>query len=134
MIDPLPSIDAERSYPAGQYALHAGGLWRAKTKTNGMDGWACVMRGIADVREEWEGRLHRVTHVFSDGEERVFERRTEEVIYRGVFRDGETYERGDAATYAGSYWIAQRTPATDLPGTSDHWRLAVKRGRDGAKK
>lgn len=51
------------------------------------------------------------------------------VIDRGVWRDG-AYERGDAVTWAGSLWIARRD-TTDKPESSDAWRLAVKRGRDG---
>jgi integrin beta 3 len=53
------------------------------------------------------------------------------VIDRGVYKAGEQYDAGDGATWAGSYWIAQR----DNPGKPDTpdsgWRLAVKRGRDG---
>jgi hypothetical protein len=53
------------------------------------------------------------------------------VIDRGVFKAGETYDAGDAVTWGGSLWIAQRQ--TDAkPDTADSgFRLAVKRGRDG---
>lgn len=53
------------------------------------------------------------------------------VLDRGVWSDGKAYEQGDAVTWAGSLWIAQRaTPGK--PDTADGgWRLAVKRGRDG---
>lgn len=51
------------------------------------------------------------------------------VIDRGVWREGQ-YQKGDGATWAGSFFIAQRD-TTDKPETSDAWRLAVKRGRDG---
>ena len=50
---------------------------------------------------------------------------------RGVYKAGETYEAGDAASFGGSIWIAQRD-TTDKPGNgSEAWRLAVKHGRDG---
>jgi hypothetical protein len=52
------------------------------------------------------------------------------VLDRGVFKDGEAYEKGDAVTWAGSLWIAQE-PTTEKPETGKGWRLAVKRGRDG---
>lgn len=53
------------------------------------------------------------------------------VIDRGVWRDGE-YEKGDAVSYGGSLWIAQKDMPENVPGASkDHWRLAVKKGRDG---
>lgn len=52
------------------------------------------------------------------------------VIDCDVHRPGAVYEKGDAVTHGGSYWIARKgTSAT--PGKSDDWRLAVKRGRDG---
>lgn len=49
---------------------------------------------------------------------------------RGQYKSGVDYIRGDAATYGGSLWIAQKATA-DKPGISDAWRLAVKCGRDG---
>jgi hypothetical protein len=52
------------------------------------------------------------------------------VIDRGVFKSGSDYEQGDGVTYGGSFWIAQKD-TSDIPGNSDAFRLAVKRGRDG---
>jgi hypothetical protein len=49
---------------------------------------------------------------------------------RGVFKESTDYKRGDATSWGGSVWIAQRD-TSDKPETSDAWRLAVKRGRDG---
>jgi hypothetical protein len=51
------------------------------------------------------------------------------VLDRGTFRKGDTYQKGDGVTYAGSYWIAQKKTADSPP--SDNWRLAVRRGKDG---
>ena len=50
---------------------------------------------------------------------------------QGVFREGETYQRGDGVTYGGSWWIAQKDAPSGKPGMTSDWRLAVKRGRDG---
>lgn len=52
------------------------------------------------------------------------------VIDADVHRPGESYEKGDAVTHGGSYWIA-KADTNGTPGKSDDWRLAVKRGRDG---
>lgn len=52
------------------------------------------------------------------------------VIDRGVFKEGATYQAGDGVTWGGSYWIAQADTG-DRPGTSDAFRLTVKKGRDG---
>jgi hypothetical protein len=52
------------------------------------------------------------------------------VIDAGIHKTGEQYEKGDAVTRGGSYWVANvNTKAT--PGESPDWRLVVKRGRDG---
>lgn len=52
------------------------------------------------------------------------------VLDRGVYKDGTEYEAGDGVTSGGSFWIAQGA-TKDRPGTSDAWRLSVKKGRDG---
>lgn len=52
-------------------------------------------------------------------------------IYRGVYVEGRTYERGDGATWGGSEWHCNET-TTSKPGDgSKSWTLKVKRGRDG---
>jgi hypothetical protein len=53
------------------------------------------------------------------------------VIDRGVFSSEKSYEQGDGTTYGGCYWIAQKDAPAGVPGGSDDWRLAVKKGRDG---
>lgn len=53
------------------------------------------------------------------------------IIDRGIFTAERTggYERGDAVSFGGSTWFAQRSTKS-RPGTDDSWRLAVKKGRD----
>lgn len=53
------------------------------------------------------------------------------VLERGVYKADREYERGDAVTADGSYWIAQKDSPQGKPGQSPDWRLAVKKGRDG---
>ena len=64
-------------------------------------------------------------------EEKCFTFKWPVPVDRGVYKAGEAYEHGDAVTWGGSLWIAQRQ--TDAkPDTPDSgWRLAVKKGRDG---
>jgi collagen type III alpha len=52
------------------------------------------------------------------------------VIYRGVHKHDQRYQRGDSVTFQGSTWIAMRDTSSK-PETDDSWRLATKRGRDG---
>jgi hypothetical protein len=52
-------------------------------------------------------------------------------IYRGVYKEGERYDRGDTATWGGSLYHCNES-TTDKPGVgSAAWTLAVKRGQDG---
>lgn len=71
---------------------------------------------------EFDGRTLRIG-------ERTF--RVPSTRYRGVYREGDTYDEGDMATWAGSLWHANAA-TTEKPGDgSAAWTLAVKRGRDG---
>jgi hypothetical protein len=67
----------------------------------------------------------------SGEEERVASFKWPTILDRGVYKAGEVYDPGDAVSWGGSLWIAQKT--TDAkPDTPDSgWRLSVKRGRDG---
>lgn len=51
-------------------------------------------------------------------------------VDRGVFKEGERYERGNGVTWGGSFWIAQKDDPEGKPGEGDGFRLAVKKGRD----
>ena len=53
------------------------------------------------------------------------------IIDRGVFKEGQAYVRGDAVTWGGSLWIAQKETGAKPDGPDSGWRLAVKKGRDG---
>jgi hypothetical protein len=61
---------------------------------------------------------------------RVHEVKTALVLDVGVWKEGTTYVPGDGVTLGGSFFIAQ-VDTTEKPGTSNDWRLAVKRGSDG---
>lgn len=53
------------------------------------------------------------------------------IVYRDVFKAGETYQAGDAVTWGGSLWIAQRETDAKPDSADSGFRLAVKKGRDG---
>jgi hypothetical protein len=86
--------------------------------------------GFEDMREEYDGE-RTVTRIYERaGVKREFKFKLPALIERGVYRQGQPYERGDGVTAGGNYWIAQKDTAAK-PGESDDWRLAVRRGRDG---
>lgn len=136
----LPEIDEARSYPRGTYAKHAGGLWRAFESTQRLRGWECLVEGIAQETEELadDGRTLVRRTVYSSGREFSREFRFSTVLDRGVYKAEHSYAPGDAVTWAGSIWIAQKldsngvsAPSYGKPGTAGSgWRLAVKAGRD----
>ena len=92
-------------------------------KVRGDDGF-----GFDDMSVEDGEREFAVVFTKGDRVER-FSLTKGVILDRGVWRDG-AYQKGDGVTWAGSFWIAQRDTA-DKPETSDAWRLAVKRGREG---
>lgn len=76
-----------------------------------------------------------IAFVFTRGEkQKRFEYTLPMLIDRGTFKTGQAYERGDAVTYGGSLFTAQRsTTSSERPEDgSGAFRLAVKRGRDAA--
>jgi len=52
-------------------------------------------------------------------------------IYRGVYVETKTYDRGDGVTWGGSEWHCNETTTTKPGDGSKAWTLKVKRGRDG---
>lgn len=54
------------------------------------------------------------------------------MIYRGVFKDGQSYQKGDTVTWGGSLWHCDADETSEKPDSAEkHWTLAAKRGRDG---
>ncbi|EGE0956874.1 phage portal protein, partial [Escherichia coli] len=131
-LEVLPAIDDQKSFPRGTYATHLGGFWRAYEKTHGMRGWECLVDGVADIDVSMTGeRLFSVVIRQSSGQctEKTFSLPV--MLYRGVFRAGETYHPGDTVTWGGSLWHCNSMTA-DKPGDAhaSGWTLAAKRGRD----
>jgi hypothetical protein len=53
------------------------------------------------------------------------------MIYRGVFKEGQTYLQGDTVTFGGCLWHCNaETTEKPLEGRGS-WQLAARKGRDG---
>jgi hypothetical protein len=145
-IEILPTIDQTRSYARGTFASFCGGLVRALRTTDALErtsdlsqaGWAVVVRGIDVESEEIseDGRTQKRVTKYTDGTklERTFA--LPFVIDREVYRDGESYAKGDGVTWDGNYWIARRgtkvKPGSEGEDTGNNdWRIAVRKGRKG---
>ncbi len=86
--------------------------------------------GFDQLAMAFEGRT--LSAVLSRGsEEKRFEFKIAIPLYRGVFKDGETYEKGDMVTWGGDLWHCndETTSEKPLEGMKT-WQLAVKKGRD----
>lgn len=128
----LPTIDEAKTYARNTYAKHNGGLWRTFEQTSGMRGWECIVEGLKAVSVVQEGdREFSVTLAKSSGVEVVQKFALPIQVYKGVHKDGETYDVHDNVTWAGSQWTSTKAENTDKPGSSDAWTLTVKAGRNG---
>ena len=88
--------------------------------------------GFDDLTVEHDGERSFVLRFVQGDRSKEFAFDIPVVLDRGVWREGE-YKAGDAVTWAGSLWIAQKD--TDAkPDSGEGWRLSVKRGRDGKDK
>ena len=77
--------------------------------------------GIA-TREEIEALV--------DERFRDVQTRTLADTYRGVWKDGEAYQRGDTTTWGGNLFLAL-ADTSGKPADTRDWQLITKRGRDG---
>lgn len=131
-LDILPEIVADKAYPRNTYARHKGGIWRSYETTNGERGWECIVNGIDNLSmEQIDERRSEAVIRTSDGTvlRRLFE--VPAMIFRGVFKEGSDYTRGDMVAYAGSLWHCD-CDTKDKPGDESRtWTLCAKRGRDG---
>lgn len=135
-IEILPGIDSEKSYMRGTFAHHSGGLWRSFQKTTGMNGWECLVDGVASVEITQDNeRSFTITALQASGVKTEKTFNVPVMIYRDIFKDGEQYQPGDSVTWGGSVWYCHEQTG-DKPGEpgSKGWKLAVKRGRDARAK
>jgi hypothetical protein len=103
------------------------GIRDGKKGKNGRDGFGFDDMDVAVLDDDRTIELS-----FRRGEEeKAFTLKWPTVIYRGVWRSGETYEAGDAVTWGGHMWIAERATTAKPDQPDEGWRIAVKRGRDG---
>ncbi|WP_341706526.1 phage portal protein [Halopseudomonas sp.] len=131
-IDVLPAINEERSYCKGTFASHNGGIWIARRKTHGMDGWECIVNGWASTEIiTFSERGFEVSVTDATGNKTTKQLELPAMIYRGVFTPG-MHHPGDMVTFGGSLWHCNE-PTDKKPGEPGckAWTLTAKRGRDG---
>lgn len=142
-IEICPLLDPTKSYARGTWARDGGGLVRAHRNTVplqevGLDyeraGWEVMVNGLRSfsIEMEEDARTLCIKAHCTNGDAQEIKTKTPAIIDRGVFAPSRAYEKGDAVTYDGQFWIARQDVAEgEQPGTSKVWRLAVRKGRDG---
>jgi integrin beta 3 len=89
--------------------------------------------GIDDLEEEYQddGRI-LIRRYIRDGEVlKEFKFTTCIPIYRGVYKEGQNYLRGDTVTWSGSMWTCQVPTTTGPRDGHKEWTLSTKRGASG---
>jgi hypothetical protein len=87
--------------------------------------------GFDDLSFEHDGERGIILRFARGDQVKEFTFSVPTVLDRGVFKEGTPYETGDAVTFGGSLWIAQKDTVAKPDGPDTGWRLAVKKGRDG---
>ncbi len=113
----------------GAIAHEVAQIPRPKDGKDGVDGFS-----FDDYEEVSDGE-RTITRRFTHGDRvKEFTHKLPAVIYRGVWSEGKTYERGDSVTFGGHTWIAKDDTAVKpdfTPASAKCWTLSVKAGRDG---
>lgn len=87
--------------------------------------------GFEDMTEHLEDDGRTIVRRYMRGEQvKEFRHSIPHMIYRGVYKSGDSYAKGDMVTFGGSLWHCD-ADTTDKPDGGESWTLAAKRGRDG---
>ena len=138
-IDILPMIDETKTYAKGTYAQHDGGVMKASRNTDPIQnvephraGWDVIVRGVSSVEvHPIDENNFAIKTKMTGGADQVVKMSMPTMVYKEVWKEGETYQKGHVVTWGGSMWHCQKSDTTSKPATSDEWKLCVKRGTDG---
>jgi integrin beta 3 len=123
--DGLPGIQGERG-EKGDTGLRGEKGLQGERGPQGEHGM-----GFDDLSVIYDGERGFTFKLMRGEQVKTFDFTLPIVLDRGVYREENSYVKGDGVTSGGSYWIAQ-SDVLDKPGLPDSgWRLAVKKGRDG---
>lgn len=95
---------------------------------DGSDGKDAVV--VDDITKEWldDGRVEVETYWCKGEVFKRFERKTKNMIYRGVLDTNRTYDPGDVVTHGGNAWHCNIESRGQL--TNEKWGLMLRKGRD----
>lgn len=86
--------------------------------------------GFDDMTVDYDGERTLILRFTRGDDTKEFPINLPIPIYRGVYKNDNSYRKGDAMTWGGSVWIA-KDDTNNHPRDGVSWQLAVKAGRDG---
>src|SRR5262245_55310385 len=119
----LPGRDGLPGLPGRDGASGKDGL-AGKDGKDGV-GFECVEEETLDG-----GRVLVRRYRSEAGRTKAFRHTPHNVIYRGVWKEGQEYQTGDMVSRENSQWI-ELTDTIKSPGSSKDWQLSTRPGRDG---
>jgi hypothetical protein len=141
-IDVRRGLDPLRRYHPGEHVAYRGGVIRSYRQTDAMPddgdleahGWHVIQNGIAELAADLseDGRKLGVAIRMTSGELVTRTLALPTTIYRGVWRENETYTKGDQTTRDGSTWTLMEDVQKGKPSEEGSgWVLSCKRGNHG---
>jgi len=144
-IEILPTIAPDKSYARGTLAAQNGGLWRAFRQTELAGelahataietcGWEIIVDGLHrfEIRQATDNERTLVVECLqASGKMHQLRLQLPVMIYRDIWTEDRSYDRGDVVTYSHSSWHSMTDGNQARPGMTDDWRLMVRQGRNG---
>jgi hypothetical protein len=78
-----------------------------------------------------DGLLESIEDIVKDLRRRVVELEQKPLGFKGFWSGEEQYDKGAITSFHGGLWMAVEPSIGRKPGENSHWRLVVKKGRDG---
>lgn len=125
---PKDGVDGRDGQPGapGAPGRDGGQGERGEKGSDGKDGRDGTLEG-ASIKQ-LDDRTWQI--VRADGSV-LGELKTSAMVYRGIYRSGDLYEKGDCVTRDGSLWVAREATQMTPGQGATPWQLAAKAGRDG---
>jgi hypothetical protein len=86
---------------------------------------------VAGVKVENNLQHFKISTELSDGKSFVEEFTVPVMVYRNIFKRGETYKPGDTVTFGGSLWHCNAETQEKPDINVVNWTLCAKKGSDG---
>lgn len=101
---------------------------RMPVPKDGVDGM-----GFDDLVVEYDGERTFTVALVRGERRKAHSFKLPMMLYRKVYAEKVSYDRGDVVTWGGSSWVALKDAPQGKPGdASRDWQLIVKKGRDGS--